>query len=144
MPDAGGRLGRLIRDTTAGRRGEKGFERAGALRRPGLADLSPCVSGRQWFELKLQRRRGAGWPASTRFVFNSLYPMGRQSPLSALHRVSMGSNPSVFPSASSRRGRAAFQGLQEVSTTKHATLAGQQENWLRLGEWSRPTLSITE
>ena len=42
-----------------------------------------------------------------------------------------------FPSASSTKGkrRSAFEGLREVSTTEHATLAGQQENWLRLGEW---------
>ena len=39
--------------------------------------------------------------ASPRFVVPSLNPMGRRSPLSALHRVSMGSNPPVFPSTSS-------------------------------------------
>ena len=114
-----------------------------SLRRPGLSDFSPCVSGRQWFELKLRRRRRLDGRASTRFVFNSLYPMGRQSALSALHRVSMGSNPSVFPSTSSTKGnrRSAFKGLREVSTTEHATPAGQQENLSREGEWCAQTIS---
>jgi len=75
--------------------------------------------------------------ASPRFVVHSLNPMGRRSTLSALHQKSMGSNPSVFPPASSTKGngRSASKGLQEVSTTEHATLAGQQENLLRPGEW---------
>jgi hypothetical protein len=50
----------------------------------------------------------------------------------------------VFPSASSTKGnrRSAFKGLREVSTTEHATLAGQQENLSRLGEWcTQPSLN---